>query len=80
MITSFVNSFIECVAGTFGKDCKSDCSSNCNYGTCDHENGRCSSGCKPGYREDKCDKSKCSCLHQKWYDCQFKKIVGVYFR
>ena len=50
--------FIECDAGTFGKDCKSNCSSNCNRGTCERVNGKCFGGCKPGYMGNKCSESK----------------------
>ena len=67
LITVLVNSFIECDAGTFGKECKSYCSSNCINGACNHVNGKCSGGCKPGYREDKCDKSKHSYCFQIIY-------------
>ena len=56
--------FIGCDAGTYGVDCKNNCSSNCKNGTCHHVNGRCIYGCKPGYIDDKCDNSKHSYCFQ----------------
>ena len=67
LITSFVESFIECDAGKFGVECKSNCSSNCKHKTCNHVNGRCSYGCYPGYRGNKCDKGKHSYCFQTCY-------------
>jgi len=45
--------FVECVLGTFGNYCSSDC--HCAIQTCDHINGTCpDGGCKPGYKGDTC--------------------------
>lgn len=48
---------IECNSGTYGKNCSYQCGECLNAVTCDHVNGTCSEGCKPGWQNtDKCDK------------------------
>ncbi|XP_060551991.1 platelet endothelial aggregation receptor 1-like isoform X3 [Ruditapes philippinarum] len=43
-----------CPSGKFGAECKENCASTCKYDVCDHVNGSCHGGCKPGY-QGKCD-------------------------
>lgn len=42
----------DCPRGYFGVECAGKCSNNC-YG-CNHINGLCDSGCKPGWSGDYC--------------------------
>lgn len=44
----------ECQTGTFGPECKYNCSGHCS-GVCNRTNGGCDMGCKPGYTGQKCD-------------------------
>lgn len=48
---------IECNNGTYGENCTYQCGQCLNSVTCDHVNGKCFGGCKPGWQKtDKCDK------------------------
>nr|XP_034322286.1 uncharacterized protein LOC105328158 isoform X3 [Crassostrea gigas] len=47
----------KCNAGTYGEHCSYLCGECLNVVTCNHVNGTCPKGCKPGYqRTEKCDK------------------------
>lgn len=42
----------DCPRGYFGMECAGKCSDKCHG--CNHINGLCDSGCKPGWRGDYC--------------------------
>ncbi|XP_062575960.1 proprotein convertase subtilisin/kexin type 5-like [Saccostrea cucullata] len=44
----------ECDNGQYGKDCEEKCKNCRNETQCNHINGSCSHGCKPGYMGDSC--------------------------
>lgn len=44
---------------SYGKNCAHKCSTHCNGDDCDRLNGSCLTGCKDGYRGEKCD-----CLYE----------------
>ncbi|XP_061196040.1 uncharacterized protein LOC133204332 [Saccostrea echinata] len=45
-----------CVSGTFGTDCKNNCSGHClNDFICNRTTGQCDYGCKPGYKGELCN-------------------------
>ncbi|XP_065939425.1 receptor-type tyrosine-protein phosphatase epsilon [Magallana gigas] len=47
----------KCNSGTYGENCTYQCGECLNAVTCDHVNGTCFKGCKPGWQNtDKCDK------------------------
>lgn len=47
-----------CENGTFGTECKSQCSGNCLYNVpCNSLSGHCDSGCASGYLDEFCSKS-----------------------
>uniref|UniRef100_A0A8W8NL23 EGF-like domain-containing protein n=1 Tax=Magallana gigas TaxID=29159 RepID=A0A8W8NL23_MAGGI len=47
----------ECNNGTYGENCTYQCGECLNAVTCNHVNGTCPKGCKPGWQNtDKCDK------------------------
>lgn len=49
----------ECVDGTFGFNCVNNCSGYCsNDSLCNKQTGHCDRGCKPGYSNSDCGKSK----------------------
>lgn len=49
----------ECNDGTFGYDCKNNCSGHCsNNNPCIKQTGHCNGGCKSGYTNVFCDESK----------------------
>ena len=49
---------IECLSGTFGVNCSSECHCN-NNSQCNKETGNCgSSGCAPGWTEHNCSEGK----------------------
>ncbi|XP_052762357.1 multiple epidermal growth factor-like domains protein 10 [Mya arenaria] len=64
-------------------DCTT-CNSNCNNGLCNHETGKCISGCAEGFWGDKCDvncSSYCGTCQQGSGDCDSCKdptVHGLY--
>ncbi|XP_071119280.1 uncharacterized protein [Haliotis cracherodii] len=50
----------KCTERRYGGDCEKTCN-NCGDGTCAQEDGKCTSGCKPGYHGPKCDKRCDTC-------------------
>lgn len=44
---------------SYGKNCAHRCSTHCNDEDCNRLNGSCLTGCKDGYRGEKCD-----CLYE----------------
>lgn len=53
----FFSLIIECNAGTYGEHCSYICGECLNVVTCNHVNGTCPKGCKPGWQQtEKCDK------------------------
>lgn len=47
---------LECNTGYFGHNCNNSCGHCVNDRVCDHVDGTCDGGCKPGYQEPICDK------------------------
>ena len=56
IFVSLENVFVlVCDDGTFGYDCKNNCSGNCmNDSPCNTQTGHCDRGCKPGYTTENC--------------------------
>ncbi|XP_060561818.1 multiple epidermal growth factor-like domains protein 11 [Ruditapes philippinarum] len=50
---------IGCSIGKFGAECLKNCPSNCKNKYCNHVNGACIGGCKPGYQGYQCQE-RCS--------------------
>lgn len=49
---------VVCKSGYYGKECKQQCSINCNVTTqCNKVTGQCEGGCKPGWTGNTCDHS-----------------------
>lgn len=49
----------ECSDGTYGYNCVNKCSGHClNDSSCNKQTGQCDGGCKPGYKDADCRKSK----------------------
>lgn len=54
---SFYFLHIECNSGTYGENCTYTCGECLDAVTCNHVNGTCPGGCKPGRQNtDRCDK------------------------
>lgn len=49
---------LECEPGTFGIDCALTCGRCSGNGSCDHETGYCTNGCRDGWLGTKCNRSK----------------------
>ena len=54
---------IECANGKFGQDCNERCGECVGKEQCQHINGSCVSGCKPGYKGIRCTKGSQSLFH-----------------
>lgn len=54
---------IECKSGTYGENCTYQCGECINAVSCDHVDGTCSEGCKPGWQmTDTCHERMCTFL------------------
>lgn len=54
---------VECNSGTYGENCTYQCGECINDMICDHVNGKCSEGCKPGWKTtDTCHE----CMYMNW--------------
>ncbi|XP_062579125.1 multiple epidermal growth factor-like domains protein 10 [Saccostrea cucullata] len=59
-----------CASGTFGPDCKYNCSRHClNDSVCNSITGKCDKGCKPGYMGEQCN-NVCT-MDSYGTDCMF---------
>ena len=47
---------IVCDQGTFGEDCNDACGNCLDNDGCNHINGTCLTGCKPGFQGSLCQK------------------------
>lgn len=50
--------FQECPQGRYGKTCSLQCGNCLNELPCNYINGSCTSGCSPGWNDDRCNQSK----------------------
>ncbi|CAL1532185.1 unnamed protein product [Lymnaea stagnalis] len=67
----FVYGSSVCNETYFGENCQNKCPVFCHENKCDRFNGSCFE-CRPGYRGDKCDKSK----HSRFSDT-FRYILSL---
>jgi hypothetical protein len=52
------NPLSECRSGSFGTECRRNCSTTCKNVACNHTNGYCIGGCEDGYQGLMCERSK----------------------
>ena len=58
-VLKHVDIFPECSDGAYGYGCVNNCSGHCmNDFPCNKQTGYCDRGCKPGYTDASCSKSK----------------------
>lgn len=50
---------VACPVGFYGMNCSESCGFCKNRSDCDHVNGLCPNGCQSGYKDEKCELSKC---------------------
>ena len=48
----------ECISGTYGQDCSTQCGICLKYETCNHVTGLCSNGCAAGRQGDTCKQGR----------------------
>lgn len=48
---------LECTDGIYGKQCQDICGHCRDMNQCNHVNGTCEKGCKPGYQQPTCTQS-----------------------